>query len=57
VDAVAGMDDVVERILTTYETITVVGASGDSAIEQRRLGLDAPAGPRDAADLKDTSIR
>jgi hypothetical protein len=28
---VTGTDEVVERILTTYETITVVGASADSA--------------------------
>jgi predicted CoA-binding protein len=31
VDDVAGTDDVVERILTTYDTITVVGASADPA--------------------------
>ena len=30
-DDVAGMDDVVTRILTTYDTITVVGASADPA--------------------------
>ncbi len=28
---VAGQDDVIERILTTYDTITVVGASGHPA--------------------------
>jgi uncharacterized protein len=31
VDDVAGTDEVVERILTTYDTITVVGASADPA--------------------------
>jgi predicted CoA-binding protein len=31
VDDVAGTDEVVERILTTYGTITVVGASGNPA--------------------------
>jgi hypothetical protein len=30
-DDVAGIDEAVERILTTYETITVVGASADPA--------------------------
>jgi uncharacterized protein len=31
VDDVTGMDEVVERILTTYDTISVVGASADPA--------------------------
>ena len=31
------MDDVVERILTTYDTITVVGASGDPAKAAHRV--------------------
>ncbi len=30
-DAVAGTDEVIERILTTYDTITVVGASASPA--------------------------
>jgi predicted CoA-binding protein len=55
-------DAIVERILTSYDTITVVGASAAAAkaahtvpahmqrhgwrIEQRRLGLDAPRAHR-----------
>jgi hypothetical protein len=31
VDDVTGMDEVVERILTTHDTISVVGASVDPA--------------------------
>ena len=50
----SGTDAIVERILTSYDSITVVGASRAPAkaahyvadrcliIEQRRLGLEAP---------------
>ena len=37
VDDVAGTDEVVERILTTYGTITVVGASADPAKAAHRV--------------------
>jgi predicted CoA-binding protein len=42
---VAGTDEVVERILTTYDTITVVGASADPA----KAAHGVPAGARQTA--------
>jgi uncharacterized protein len=54
VDDVTGTDDVVERILTTYDTITVVGASastgkaahGVPALMQRHGWRIIPVNPR-----------
>lgn len=65
VDDVTGTDDVTERILTMYDTITVVGASADPAkaahgvpaLMQRHGWRIIPVNPRGGAILGEQSYR
>ena len=64
-DDVAGMDDVAEQILTTYDTITVVGASahpgkaahGVPALMQRHGWRIIPVNPRGGVLLGEQAYR